>query len=187
MKKLLLLPTLLILLIAGGCRKSNSPTNRLPAETHNGANTMGCYVNNHLFIPQEPGLDPNPFYGANIQPAPSFDLHLFWMDKINSSNNTNIAIFLDSIQLTQGATYTLGAPADSLNQNANAQWATYLAQGFYYTTGQVNGQVTIDYYDPMVSAVTGIVSGHFSFDAVDNIGDTVHITQGRFDMTTVMQ
>jgi len=49
---------------------------------------------------------------------------------------------------------------------------------FYYTTSQVTGQITIDFYDEP----RRIVAGRFAFDAVDKNGDTVKIRQGRFDM-----
>jgi hypothetical protein len=59
----------------GNCKKSNSPTNRLPPETHEGLNTMGCTVNGSLFIPQEPLLNPQGYYFARYT---NLDLRLAW-------------------------------------------------------------------------------------------------------------
>jgi hypothetical protein len=191
MKRISILPALFIL-ITIGCRKSNSPTNQLPPETHDGDNTMGCYVDNKLFIPQEPFLSNLGGYsGAAILNAPSFDLVLNWTDDISNSDFTSVSIQLDSVQLIQGATYTLGAPPDSMtDQTSHKVWATYInwvQYQFYYTAGEGTGQVTIDYYDPTVSVATGIVSGHFSFDAVNSNNDTVHVSEGRFDMALQMR
>jgi hypothetical protein len=111
MKKISLLPVLLILFTFVDCRKSNSPTNKLPPETRDGDNTMGCYVDNHLFIPQEPAFNNNSFSGASVQRGPTLNLYLSWEDNSNSAASGLILIQLDSIQLVEGATYALGAPA----------------------------------------------------------------------------
>jgi hypothetical protein len=164
----------------GNCRKSSSPTNVLPPETHQGLNTMGCLVNGSLFIPQIPLLDPGNEYYAAYR---NLDLILNYEDKPECSI-TAIGIELDSVQLTQGVTYSLTVQPDSNRQNLHVQWATYSAFPcgalfhLYSTTAQVTGQVTIDYYD----SAKAIVAGKFSFDAIDNSNDTVHITEGRFDM-----
>ncbi len=166
----------------GNCKKSNSPTNRLPPETHEGLNTMGCTVNGSLFIPQEPLLNPQGYYFARYT---NLDLRLAWTDQPDCGI-TSVVIELDSIQLAEGTTYTLGVQPDTTNtRNVNVQWASYgnfpCAALFeiYSTTGQVTGQVAIDYYD----SSRGIVSGNFSFDAVDKNSDTVHVREGRFDMS----
>ena len=164
-----------------GCNKSNSPTNRLPPETHEGLNTMGCVVDGRLFIPQEPSLSPYSYYGAHITPSPSYCLSLYWKDEPGDNTFSSIAVRLDSIQLTQGTTYILGArPIDSnFNWQQSANWATYnFNYQNYNTTATVAGTVTIDYYD----STAGIVAGKFQFDALDNYNDTVHVVNGRFDM-----
>jgi hypothetical protein len=99
---------------------------------------------------------------------------------------TSVVIELDSIQLVEGTTYTLGVQPDTTNtRNLNAQWAGYFnipcgaTFEVYSITGQVTGQVAIDFYD----SSRGIVSGNFSFDAVDKNSDTVHVREGRFDMS----
>lgn len=171
----------IILFITGaaGCRKySSHPAQVLPPETHLGLNTMGAYVNGKLFIPQGSGTYPGNYYSASIG-WPLVSLNLGWQDE-ESVNFTSISIDLDSIQLTQGTTYTLGTPLDS-PYTGYAQWASFrnwLNGDIYNTSAQLTGQVTIDYYDPAI----GIVSGNFAFDAVDYNSDTVHVTQGRFDM-----
>ena len=188
---LLSLISLYILTSSSNCRKSNSPTNQLPPETHAGLNTMGCTVNGEIFIPQTkstPGSAPGPFSvaGYNI-PGPGISFH--WTN-YNDSSLSWIDIHVDSVDLQAGTTYTLGAPADTTNvitpnTTAKAQWALYYSVSgnvipsfAYRTNSQVTGQIILDYYD----SLNGLVAGRFTFDAVNNSGDTVHVREGRFDM-----
>lgn len=169
------------------CHKSNSPTNALPPETYAGLNTMGCLVNGELFIPQQNGgFMAEPFSTALVNGGPGFNLGFIWSDEWAQSKYNIINIGLDSVALTAGTTYTLGAqgPPDTGRVWPYAINAIYHTLGgpsmddFYYTSSQVTGQITIDYYNES----RRIVAGRFAFDAVDNNGDTVKVRQGRFDM-----
>jgi len=150
---------------------------------------MGCLVNGQLFVPQEPAAVPYPFYSATLTHDPADNLNMGWKDEKNSCDQSSIGIRLDSVKLTQGTTYKLTQQVDTSNAAANVgQWAEYLditsCSQFifspYYTTAAVTGQVTITYYNPTL----GVVSGTFWFDAIDAGGDTVHVREGRFDMST---
>ncbi|HEV2354614.1 MAG TPA: DUF6252 family protein, partial [Puia sp.] len=116
----------------------------------------------------------------------AYRLWLFWSDEPRNCGRSEVDIQLDSISLRDGATYTLGAQPANYNDSTNAQWASFTEEPCnglptaYITTAGISGQVTISWFDP----VTGIVAGTFSFDAVDGVGDTVHVRQGRFDMMT---
>lgn len=173
------------LILNSGCRKSNSPTDRLPHPTHSGLNTMGCTVNGKLFIPQEPATDPTPFYSVSLVGSPGPDLYMTWKQKTNACPIYGISITLDSVNLQQGFVYDLGANPDTgRSQGLHTQWAGYTQFGcngmyVYATTPQVTGQTTITWYDPG----TGVIAGTFWFDAIDAGGDTVHVRDGRFDMS----
>lgn len=176
----------------GGCRKSTSPTDRLPPLTHQGLNTMGCMVDGKLFVPQAPAFYPYGIYGIIQQGYPGPNLTMGWTDKGSDCSLSGLQIILDSIQLQQGLTIDLAAPADSggavgdPGPTFSNQWATYTFADCdknipftpYTTTGQVTGQVTITWYD----AGKGVVAGTFWFNAIDKAGDTAHVTEGRFDM-----
>lgn len=174
------------LVFFGGCRKRNSSTHRLPPQTHSGLNTMGCTVDGKLFIPQAPALDPYPLYTVSLDGYPGPRLFMAWSEKINACPIYGISIALDSVILQQNRTYDLGEHLDTGSlQGIHTQWATYAQSGcngsyYYTTTRQVTGQTTITWYDP----AGGIVAGTFWFDAVDEAGDTIHVRDGRFDMST---
>jgi hypothetical protein len=177
---------------AAGCQKRNSPTNKLPPETRDGLNTMGCLVNGHLFIPQAPSWYQTPFSVAYLRNTTVSDLGFNWIEKTGCGISA-IYISLDSIDLAQGTTYTLGPspyPDTSTSSPPQYRHFTYARispdaacnlgpSGLYTTTAQVTGQLTIDYYN----TTRMIVAGHFDMDLTDGNGDTCHIREGRFDMT----
>jgi hypothetical protein len=187
MKKAPLLLTLIAiytLTTGSNCHKSNTP-NVLPPETHQGLNTMGCIVNGQLFIPQggnPAGQSSNAGYGIYGRVSIIFN----WTDDPTCGLSI-LNVYLDSVQLQAGDTLTLGLMPDSGAFSPNkAQWATYHSFpcgggliGSYSTNSQVTGQMIIDYYDPLAY----LIAGRFSFDAVDKYGDTVHVREGRFDMS----
>jgi hypothetical protein len=187
---LLFLLAITIVLANTGCKKSNSPTNVLPPETHVGLNTMGCIVNGQLFIPQETGYPPHQFSTAAISSrgVNGITSIIFnWTDQPNCGLSF-LNIYLDSVQLQAGDTLTLGLmPDSSFTSSRKAQWATYMSfpcdsgsVNQYSTNSQVSGQMIIDYYEYATDII--LVAGRFSFDAIDKYGDTVHIREGRFDM-----
>ncbi|HXD78467.1 MAG TPA: hypothetical protein VN616_11705 [Puia sp.] len=172
-------------LIMAGCRKSNSPTDELPPATHVGLNTMGCYVNGELFIPQEPGLASHGFASARIVSRQPPSLWLSWNDEIGNCGSNQLDIHLDSTVFATGKSFVLGqAAVNPADDSLDAQWASYTrfpcqGQSIQYLTGSLmNGSLVISYYD----SLQGIVAGTFEFDAAAPGGDTLHITQGRFDM-----
>jgi hypothetical protein len=147
---------------------------------------MGCLIDGELFIPQEPALATHTYASARVG---SIAVWLSWNDEPGSCGESQIDIHLDSIATLQaGMTFQLGTPPHNIyNDSIDAQWASYTrdpCQGpqTVYSTSTLGatGTVAITHYDPMV----GILSGTFSFDAVDPAGDTVHVRQGRFDMQT---
>jgi hypothetical protein len=165
-----------------------SATSRLPAATTSGKNTMGCLVDGQLFVPQEPALIPYPYYTTTLSHYPADNLRMYWLQDKNSCDLSSIVITLDSCSLNQGITYALTrAPDTAVGSSTAGQWATYSPPigcsalfTNYTTTAAVTGQVTITYYN----SGSGIVSGTFWFDAIGPAGDTVHVREGRFDMTT---
>lgn len=186
----ILLPALALLLLSA-CRKySNSPTNVLPLETHEGLGTMGCMVNGKLFIPQHSGWVNKPFSVATLDGYPGQNLNMDWTDDADDGLRI-VTISLDSVYLQKGITFDLGVrPPDSAltpGSTGHSQFARYtnfgktsgyIGQAIYNTTSLVKGQVTIDWYIPTAY----IVAGTFWFDAINATGDTVHVRDGRFDM-----
>jgi hypothetical protein len=169
------------ILMASGCSKqSASSTNQLPPATNQGLNTFGCLVNGQVFVPQAPIGYPYPYYTCYIYPNttnPNFsEFTLSGEDKSNGGF-TAVGFTLDSINLQQGDTFQL----KSIGGGNYATYTNANTPGYinYYTTDTLTGQLIITYLDK----TNYIVSGTFLFNAVSaNASDTVHITEGRFDM-----
>ncbi|MEP6465519.1 MAG: DUF6252 family protein [Parafilimonas sp.] len=169
------------------CKKHTStpanPVGQLPAATQVGANTFGCLINGEVVVIHKPLFDLSPDYGCQYQliyPTVSgYSFNVNATDYQDGNHFKGVAIGLDSIQLEQ-TTYLLNI--------SNSPYARYGYVGIatssspllrYFTDSTVTGQLTITHFDQQQQ----IVSGTFYFDAIEQTtGDTVHVTNGRFDM-----
>jgi hypothetical protein len=186
MQKNYLIIYCLVFLYSTSCNKvSTSPTNQLPPLTTEGLNTFGCLVNGKIFVPQKPSGDLGPYYGCQYQyiyPASNtpYIFGVYGKDKPNPGEFTNVLIDLDSVTVHQGDTFQLGLPSRHGKQSATYSSDPANNAGIidYNTTDSLTGQITITFFDK----ANQIASGTFWFNATDGTGDTVHITEGRFDM-----
>ncbi len=178
MKKLLniLLPlTLFWALTASKCSKDE-----LPPETQEGKNTFGCYVNGELFVPRGGGLGPiKTCYYQLIYPSDNG--YVFQVSASDKRGNIpkNIAINIDSMKISEGLIIQLKHGIRGVE--GGAQYSGELgADGIhrFYTNDEVIGQIVINKFDE----INHIAAGTFWFTAVNSLGDTVKITDGRFDM-----
>ena len=177
---------LCIMLCSIACKKhSSQPTNpadQLPPATTTGANTIGCLVNGKALLPA--GLS---LAGGNKHATYQWGYDNAWHLAIGIGNqNSNgiiqsVGVHIDSLKIEVGKSYNL----DTL-KNGNAS-AGYLNTSFVfgakaYPTSSSNswatGQLTITRFD----TVNQIVSENFWFNALDQYGDSVRVTNGRFDM-----
>ena len=177
MKKLLVLLTVALTLSC--CNKDEDPTKKpidlLPPATQTGEQTFGCLINGEAFVP--------PTFGNN---APSAfyqfvdgNYFLGISASINSSPLKSIGVSSDAISIQEDMSYQF------TNENGDnaAFFARYLlGGGIYaeYTTNTIyNGSITITKFD----VNKFIISGIFNFKAEEiNNGETVQITEGRFDL-----
>ncbi len=175
-----------------GCKKNSSgdPLSQLPPLTTKGLNTFGCLVNGKALVPEKPLDDIGRPYACSYTysyPGTSqpFGFLVAGEDKPRACDITNVTIDLDGVDLKSGDSFALtdwsGATGTFLAGKKYAicmigptcpGWTTY------YTTNTVSGEVTIVFMD----SVNNIASGTFWFDAINVPGDTVHVTDGRFDM-----
>jgi hypothetical protein len=181
----ILLFILSLSLLASSCKKHIvKPVNQLsllPPATQTGANTFGCLVNGQAFTP-----NGNVFSGPEIQcnyihTAGGYHLTVAADNKINSNLIKGVLVGTDSLAITQGQTYSLKS---FVAGNAMAWYKIFyqIGEDDYETTNSVLGQLTITKFDPTKE----IVSGTFYFNAVNVSGDTVKVTDGRFDMQYTM-
>lgn len=175
---------LFVCLTASKCKKDKIPENpvdQLPPETQIGANTFGCLVDGKVFVPKgSPFSGPilTCYYQYIYYPSPTgYVFQVSAKDKSTSSIINAVNVGFDSTILIEGKTYVLkelyrGGAVGNYRHLIN------ITIDDYFTYNPSSGELTIEKFDE----INQIVSGTFWFNAVNTDGDTVHITNGRFDM-----
>lgn len=148
------------------------PLDELPAATQTGAQTLGCLINGEPFIPSNFGNSaPNAFYqfvdgaytlgisgssggGMNFQ---AINIGGIDLPEIISSNESYILLEFES-------------------GNYFAEYTGFSAPSQASSTTQNPGVLTITRFDD------SIISGTFAFTVLDNDGNEITITDGRFDL-----
>ena len=165
-----LIAVMLFLLMS--CEKQDM--NVLPKETQSGKNTFGCMINNRLYIGggyySYIGYSPlSAGYNRSDKTLIIFAISKIYSDKANGSIGLTIANPVEgSSQKISHATYIVDSP----------DCYQYLVLN--------GGEVYLTKFD----TINKIVSGRFSFkgkcagyaDDFKVNGDSVQITQGRFDV-----
>ena len=152
---------------------------KIPPETHTGENTFGCLLDGQIFTPKR-GLYSSGrdcFYQHIYQGTNGF---VFLVNGSQRNGRiTSIGVGFDSLALIEGKKYNL------LELGRGNAYGSFRYQPIEYSnienysTSIANtGELVITKLDE----VKQIVSGTFWFNVVKKNGDTVHITQGRFDM-----
>jgi len=163
----LFLVTLFTLCSFSACDKDE--INVLPQETQSGKNTFGCLIDNKLFI----GGGYYSFIG--ISPLSAQYDRVYKRLTISAYNKTDETIALLLINPLQNATQKL----------SRGTYSNGAADGTHYIVLD-GGEI----YLTKLDTINKIVSGHFSFtgkyadlsDTFIENGDSVKITQGRFDI-----
>lgn len=181
---------LIFLLSNSSCKKQQSDqqstTVKLPPFTTQGLNTFGWKVNGKIALPNRLFGDMYPYLGCyyeHIYSSPDRPYNFEVFAKADSTNGaiTKVIVELDSITIHQGDTIRLGNFGQYKNYGEYFVGNLNSAIGIrnYFTTDDLGGSIVISYLDEEKN----IVSGKFWFDAIDSVNnDTVHITEGIFDM-----
>ncbi len=170
-----LLFILSLTLLAPSCKKQ--PVNQLsllPPATQTGANTFGCLVDGAALVPESSGFFSGPPFKSEYASTPQ--LAVFWIAGSRKSDDgsvANVSIVTDSLKISEGETLLLSG----YNTPGKASGAYAYNSTAYQTNANVTGALTITRLD----TINLIVSGTFHFNAVSKGGDTVRITNGRFD------
>lgn len=144
----------------------------LPDITNSGKGTFGCKVNGKIWLPEGGGLHPEVYasYDQN-------KILVFWAHNISSVEK--IVVNIGSLSDTGYYSF----PDSRFNMckayhNKIKDGVGYL---FYYQSDKIdNGFIHITHFE---FSPTGFVSGTFAFNLYQNdFKDTVHITDGRFDI-----
>ncbi len=179
MKKTFFLLTLLITIFIS-CRKNTDNSNTFPAETNEGRNTLGCYIDGTAFIAATTlfGL-VSPLNVSYYRDSTSiYKAGFLSIGGIDARYQDNIAgnLVINKHNVFGVGEYNL--------VHVNNCASTYGCDGIgYYNakTGKTyfaeSGKLTITKLDTLQR----VVSGTFSFMAKDTLGNIKHITRGRFD------
>ena len=173
------------LLTASKCKKDpiTNPVDQLPAATQTGANTFGCLINGQVFLPGDVPLGTSAVQANYQNLNNSYSFRLVGTHG-TGSNISGISISTDSLTLYVGNSLIL--TSDSINNKGRAigLYTNYSMGNDYrnsdYSTKMPNysGVLYISHLD----LVHQVVSGTFWFNAVNQNGGTVKITDGRFDV-----
>jgi hypothetical protein len=154
--------------------KPQTELEKLPPATQTGEQTVGWLINGVAFVPPSFGTNaPNAFYQFV---GGSYTLSISGR-RADSSNLKGVIIGCIDMPIIQETTYSLK------EKTAHNYYGSYLIGGGIYgefnSTNIESGTLTITRFDP----TNFIISGTFSFTAKEiNTGETVEITEGRFDM-----
>jgi hypothetical protein len=179
--------SLLFLFAFGSCKKQkpSNPIDQLPPATQTGANTFGCLVNGEAVVIHALFGDVSPEFGCQYQltynSIAGYVFGVSGTDKVDGCHFKSVGLQLDSVQV-QVSTYSLTTGRVIYGKIGWVNIANGCAPSpllMYTTDSAFTGQVAITHFDQQKQ----IVSGTFYFDAVERpSGDTVHVTDGRFDM-----
>jgi len=176
MKKLLLLLTIITTFSCCNNDDDNTPTkpiDQLPPATQTGAQTFGCLINGEAFVP--------PNFGSNSPSA--FYQFVDGAYTLGISARTGGGTELKSINIG-----CLDVPLLEETNYTLLEFATGNYFGEYTIGGGIDYHGITSISNPGVLTITNfdqtnfIISGTFSFTVLDNNGNEINITNGRFDM-----
>ena len=164
----------LLLFTFSQCKKKIEEP-QLPSETTTGAMTFGCKINGKVFVPKDGRGKPGLFVQyVNLGTGSGGGWYLNipatnWVP--NPTESVNIST--DSLLIVEGTTYPFKY------RKKGFPGALYFNGNQYEATDNNSGELKIKKFD----AINRIISGTFFFTGTDNsIGQTINITEGRFDI-----
>ena len=153
--------------------KPKTELEKLPPATQTGAQTFGCLIDGKAFVPPKFGSNaPNAFYqfvggaytlGINAATGGGYELKGINIGCLDAPlMNENNYILLEKSPPNYFGQYTIYGGI-ILNSTSS---------------GNLPGNLTITRFDP----TNFIISGTFEFTVLDDNGNEIKITNGRFDM-----
>ena len=175
--------SLFFLLTAARCNKDKEPIDQLPAETQEGKGTFGCLIDGKIFIPKKgsfTGTPPLISYYQHLTPGDSgYVFSISAADLSISDNVKGITVGAGGLKIYQGQSIVLTS-GDKIGEGRGQYTGeSRYTQDYYYTNNNgLTGILHIKMFDEALQ----IVSGTFYFNATNSLGDTVRVTEGRFDL-----
>lgn len=151
---------------------------KLPPATQVGANTFGALVNGQAFMPYSKALFASTYQCNYIFTNGGYYFTVGASNDNNYEYLTNIMLGTTKLPIAEGQIFKF----NNYNEDGKA-FGTYsiiysVTTNEYKTNNIVNGQLYISKLDQTKQ----IVSGTFFYKAINIKGDTVKVTDGRFDM-----
>lgn len=157
---------------------------KLPEPTTKGANTFACKVNGKSWIPDVGGS----FSGKKLVLTYTYlfkpnRMFVLYASRRTEKENTSMWLALEDVKTT-GIQYfafdTNAYPAELHYKNHAAYSQFKPGQKDYVTNSRYTGSITFT----RVDTVNHIIAGTFGFTAgnTDGSGETVSVTDGRFDI-----
>ena len=176
-----LLAILFLAMLLGSCEDNHTtnPTqNKPPAEeqlppiTTTGAGTFGCKVNGKVWVAKSNKTGWPPTY-ASISKQNNWLVRIAGF--ILKDNTEDLTINLTYYNKNMD-NYPLYLRDDGYNSGL---YINVITNSFWRTDSLTGGEITLTRFD----TVSQIISGTFYFDCINKeTNDTIHITDGRFDM-----
>jgi len=187
MKRLLSFLALLVMLTCfcgSTCKKdkNKNSVDQLPPETQTGANTFGCLVDGKVFKPAGSSISgPNLsgiYQHIYLSSPDGYVFSVSGTNKKDPRNITTVGFGFDSVSMQVGI-YPLKIRKTGQGGGGVRIYNDTFPNGNLFDTNEnVTGEMNLKRFD----LTNQIASGTFWFNAVNDKGDTVKITDGRFDV-----
>jgi len=160
-----------LVLLMAGCQKDKTELYKLPPITSSGQNTFGCLINGQAFVAH----DQNPFFAKTIQASIGYHDTIGKIYDIQGSFRTES--LYSHIFLSLADASVMLHVGNSLYILVDERPPGTFKSVYYETDSLKQGKLTFSRIDDHL----GIYSGTFEGDVVNNKGEVLHITAGRFD------
>jgi hypothetical protein len=176
--KALGLACVFFILTAAQCEKDK---NELPPETQEGKNTFGCLVNGEVFKPKG-ALSGGPAltcYYQHLFPGDSgYVFSISAKDLSNSDKIRRVSVGVGGLKVYEGLSVPL--TSGTITGEGRGEYTDNPFEESYSTDPTLRGKgvLSITKFDETAQ----IASGTFWFTAGNPKGDTVRISEGRFDL-----
>jgi len=153
-----------------------APIEQLPPQTTVGANTAGCLVNGEVLIPKGSNNGPAILRCQYAKRGDEYTFGLFILNNEVTPTKAVRILFSQNYPLPINSSIPLEIP-----NVENSSWGDYFVNGSfltYSTSSEFKGELFIT----SINESTLQISGTFTFTAINDQGETVEITDGRFDM-----
>jgi hypothetical protein len=169
---------LLLLVTNPQCKKSSPPPNVLPPMTQEGKNTFGCKVNGEVWT---------PYFECTVLTGSCKELgfgvyHNASMTKLPVYFTLSVRRVTRDTLFTSFDMYTDGEQINNTGNVIDSVFVIY-TKGTTQFSNLLPNHKSGTFNVTKLDTVGNILSGTFSFTLHDISGDSVIVTDGRFDMT----